>query len=42
MVISSGVQPGEVVAMADPTAGSDKKSEKKSQGGAAGALPGAK
>ncbi len=41
MVIASGVKPGEVVALADPTAKkSDKKDNKKSDGGAMGALPG--
>ena len=35
MVISSGVQPGEVVAMADPTADKRKNGEKKSAGGGA-------
>jgi hypothetical protein len=34
-VISSGVQPGEVVAMADPTADKRKNGEKKSVGGGA-------
>jgi HlyD family secretion protein len=33
MVIASGVQPGEVVAMADPTADKKKNGEKKSTGG---------
>ena len=44
MVLASGVQAGEVVAMADPTASkSDKKDgEKKSQGNAMSTLPGAK
>jgi len=36
MVIASGVQPGEVVAMADPTADKSKKGEKKSSGGGGG------
>jgi hypothetical protein len=35
MVISSGVQPGEVVAMADPTADKKKNGDKKSAGGGA-------
>jgi multidrug efflux pump subunit AcrA (membrane-fusion protein) len=35
MVISSGVQAGEVVAMADPSADKSKKGEKKSSAGAA-------
>lgn len=40
MVIASGLQPGEIVALADPTEkpGSQKKAEK--SGGAMGALPG--
>ena len=44
MVIASGVQPGETVAMADPTASKDKKNgEKKSQGGnPMGGMPGGK
>ena len=33
MVISSGVQPGEIVAMADPTADKKKNGDKKSAGG---------
>jgi len=42
MVLSGGVQPGEIVALTDPTASkSDKKDEKKS-GGAAASLPGGK
>ena len=40
MVIASGVNAGEVVAMADPTPGKDKKSEKKGSGGAQGAMSG--
>jgi len=43
MVLSGGVQPGEIIALGDPTAaGSDKKGkgEKKSGSGAMGALPG--
>jgi HlyD family secretion protein len=43
MVLAGGVQPGEVIAMSDPTAdqsGKKGKSEKKSSGGAMGALPG--
>ena len=41
MVIESGVNAGEVVAMADPTPGKDnKKGEKKSSGGAQGAMSG--
>jgi multidrug resistance efflux pump len=43
MVIASGVQPGEIVAMADPTAGAKKNGEKKSQGGnPMGGMPGGK
>lgn len=43
MVIASGVQPGEVVAMADPTADKKKNGEKKSQGGnPMGGMPGGK
>jgi hypothetical protein len=44
MVIASGVQPGEVVAMADPTADKKSKSgDKKSQGGnPMGGMPGGK
>jgi multidrug resistance efflux pump len=46
MVIASGVQPGEIVAMADPSADSKKKNgEKKSQGGGGnpmGGMPGGK
>jgi multidrug resistance efflux pump len=45
MVIASGVQPGEIVAMADPTADSKKKNgEKKSSGGnnPMGGMPGSK
>jgi len=36
MVIASGVQPGEIVAMADPFADKSKKGEKKSSGGGGG------
>ena len=45
MVIASGVQPGETVAMADPTASKNdkKKGEKQSQGGnPMGGMPGGK
>jgi hypothetical protein len=44
MVIASGVQPGETVAMADPTASKDKKKgDKQSQGGnPMGGMPGGK
>ena len=44
MVLSAGVQPGEIVALADPTADKQSKSDKKSQSGgnAMGGLPGGK
>ena len=43
MVLSGGVQPGEIVAMADPTADKKKNGDKKSQGGGAmGGMPGGK
>ncbi len=44
MVLASGLEPGEVVALADPSAnkGDKKGGDKKSQGNAMGALPGAK
>ena len=43
MVIASGVQPGDVVALADPTAGKkDKNGDKKSGGGPMGGMPGGK
>jgi hypothetical protein len=44
MVLSGGVQPGEIVALADPTADKSDKKGKKSQGGgnAMGGLPGGK
>ena len=44
MVLASGVAPGDIVALADPTASkSDKKGgDKKSQGNAVGSLPGGK
>ena len=44
MVLSGGVQPGEIVALADPTADKSDKKGKKSQGGgnAMGSLPGGK
>jgi multidrug efflux pump subunit AcrA (membrane-fusion protein) len=44
MVLASGVAPGDVVALADPTASkSDKKGgDKKSQGNAVGSVPGGK
>jgi hypothetical protein len=43
MVLAGGVQPGEVIAMADPTA-TDKKSkgDKKSGGGPMSGMPGTK
>ncbi len=41
LIVAEGVQPGEVVALTDPTAKkSDKQSEKQKSGGAMGALPG--
>jgi len=44
MVLAGGAQPGEVIAMADPTAGkADKKAksgEKKSQGNGMTGMPG--
>jgi hypothetical protein len=43
MVIASGVEPGEIVAMADPTADKKKQGEKKSSGGnPMGGMPGGK
>jgi multidrug efflux pump subunit AcrA (membrane-fusion protein) len=45
MVLASGVQPGEIIALADPTAdrsGAKGKAEKKSQGTPAGSMPGGK
>ena len=43
MVIASGVQPGDVVALADPTADKkDKNGDKKSGGGPMGGMPGGK
>jgi multidrug resistance efflux pump len=43
MVLSAGVQSGEVVALADPTASKpDKKDDKKSQGNAMPGMPGGK
>ena len=45
MVLASGVQPGEIIALADPTANKSSKGakgEKKSQNGAMGSLPGGK
>ena len=43
MVLSGGVEPGEIIAMADPTATDKKnKGDKKSQGGAMGMMPGSK
>ena len=42
MVVQSGLQPGEIVALADPTAKKDdkKRAAKSGNGGAMGALPG--
>jgi biotin carboxyl carrier protein len=41
MIVAEGVQPGDVIALTDPTAKkSDQKSEKQRGGGAMGALPG--
>lgn len=42
MVVASGLQPGEIIALADPTARKDdrKKGAKAESGGAMGALPG--
>jgi len=41
MIIAEGVQPGDVIALTDPTAKkSDKKSDRQKGGGAMGALPG--
>ena len=45
MVLASGVQPGEIIALSDPTAnksGKAGKGEKKSQGSPAGSMPGGK
>ena len=43
MVIASGVEPGEIVAMADPTADKKKNGEKKAPGGnAMGGMGGGK
>jgi multidrug efflux pump subunit AcrA (membrane-fusion protein) len=44
MVLAGGVEPGEIIAMADPTATDKKgKNDKKSQGGGAmGVMPGGK
>jgi hypothetical protein len=46
MVLASGVQPGEIVALSDPTAdksGKKEKGEKKSPGGSPmGGMPGGK
>jgi hypothetical protein len=43
MVLSAGVEAGEIVALADPTADKKGKADKKSQGGnAMGGLPGGK
>ena len=40
MVIAKGLQPGELVALSDPTAKKDSKEKKNKSGGAMGALPG--
>ncbi len=40
MVISQGVKPGEIVALADPTAKKSDKKDKKAEGGPMSALPG--
>jgi hypothetical protein len=41
LIVAEGVQPGEVIALTDPTAKkNDKQSEKQKSGGAMGALPG--
>ena len=46
MVLSSGVQPGEIIALSDPTADKSGKkgssAEKKSGGGAMNGMPGGK
>jgi hypothetical protein len=45
MVLASGVQAGDIVALSDPTAdksGKKEKSEKKSQAGPMGGMPGGK
>jgi hypothetical protein len=42
MVIASGVQPGDVVALADPTAGKKDKNGDKKSGGPMGGMPGGK
>jgi multidrug efflux pump subunit AcrA (membrane-fusion protein) len=45
MVLASGVQPGEIVALSDPTVDRSSKAgkgEKKSQGSPAGSMPGGK
>jgi multidrug efflux pump subunit AcrA (membrane-fusion protein) len=40
MVVAGGLQPGEIVALADPTAKKDTKGSKPANNGAMGALPG--
>lgn len=40
LIVAEGVQPGEVIALTDPTAKKNDKSEKQKSGGAMGALPG--
>jgi HlyD family secretion protein len=42
MVLASGVEPGDVVALADPTANKSDKKDSDKKGNAMGALPGAK
>ncbi|HLK50107.1 MAG TPA: efflux RND transporter periplasmic adaptor subunit [Bryobacteraceae bacterium] len=42
MVLQSGVEPGDIVALADPTAGRSGKKDSDKKGNAMGALPGAK
>jgi hypothetical protein len=40
MVLTGGVQPGEVIAMQDPTAKSDKKNKGEKKQGGGGAMSG--
>lgn len=40
LIVAEGVQPGEVIALTDPTAKKNDTSEKQKSGGAMGALPG--
>lgn len=42
MVLASGVEPGDIVALADPTANKSEKKDSDKKGNAMGALPGAK